>query len=510
MQQRRRVCDAAAAMVARAATAGQCRAASSAGILGNIGARASRPPTPTTLPPPPPPPQQQQQQQSPLTPRLARAAVRSLLRACRPFDERPSTRAALSLYRSDAALTRRVPLLDAGEPPTSSAEEVAEGKAIAATVAREVKALVTPASGSEPAATGVPAPRALYRPDKTAYTSMVRAVSATVRDMAAQVADGRVDGAMSLDVAYNAVKLLQHVAAGVATPLPPSATVATVPPAAVAGLSDAAALSPGCLMVEHPSVLAPGRAVAYVYDVSRNLAELHGNEAWMLRAYVVNRPFRATVADVLRRTDLGPFGGLQLFHGGMDAKDLAVIHRVASIEGAAPVDEEGSAFIGGSMAAINAALAEGRASPADFKVVLGAMAIPLDGGEGSLALREDERWWILSGGGARDIALLQPLPQSPPSAPVPEGSYNFDHFAHQDAVWAAAVARLAASTTEPSLAATYADWAALHPATLAALAASLPLPVARPFSRLATLAAARAGASPAGGGGVPGLRERIQ
>jgi hypothetical protein len=295
---------------------------------------------------------------------------------------------------------------------------------------------------------------------------------------------------------YTAVAILQHVMAAAeveltrpqaATPLLPESLSASLRP-----LEASAALRPHCLMLEHPSVLGPGRAALLVYDISKNVREIHGNEDWTVRAYSVNRPFPNTVAAVTGRADLGAFGDLSLFHGGPDHENLSVIHRHGDIPGAQAIDPEAAdadastaLYIGGDVAAINARLKAGTVQPADFKVVMGATTFKLSSGASArfgdsagpstaaaaaagsadavgsadsaatdaLALPDDDAWWLAEGPGVVDYALLPAQFDTTGlfrdgrglgSQDAIEG-YNHARFWHQNAVWSAALGSVADS-----------------------------------------------------------------
>lgn len=249
-------------------------------------------------------------------------------------------------------------------------------------------------------------------------------------------------------------------------------------------LAEADAIRPGTLLLEHPAALTPGRGCLLVYDIAQNVAGVHGDEDWVLRAYALNRPFPASVADVTRMGGLGQLGQLTLFHGGADGNDaLSVVHRFADLPGAVPVDgppeEEGAGgsggsdgddlpssrsglFVGGNVDAINEALASGRAAAHDFRVAMGHVEIRLrKAADGGLELPDAERWLVAAGPGVSSIALCPPLfdtqglyrdgrglalgsqGQAQGQGP-PVVGYNFARFWHQNAVWAGALRKLAA------------------------------------------------------------------
>jgi hypothetical protein len=289
---------------------------------------------------------------------------------------------------------------------------------------------------------------------------------------------------------YTAVAILQHVMAAAEAELSrPQAATPQLPEslsAALRPLEASAALRPHCLMLEHPSVLGPGRAALLVYDISKNVREIHGNEDWTVRAYSVNRPFPNTVAAVTGRTDLGAFGDLSLFHGGPDHENLSVIHRHGDIPGAQAIDPEAAdadastaLYIGGDVAAINARLKAGTVQPADFKVVMGATTFKLSSGASArfddsagpsaaapagsesgaadaavtdaLALPDDDAWWLAEGPGVVDYALLPA--QFDTTGLFRDGrglgaqdaveGYNHARFWHQNTAWSAALRSVA-------------------------------------------------------------------
>lgn len=402
-------------------------------------------------------------------------------------------------------------------------------------------------------------PSRLYPPGNpltaAAPISLYSAARACVRD--------NLDlGGTGLLALYAAVTVLQHVATVAAKEARSERNaIPTLPESMTKRLRQLRAghaVRPHSLMLEHPSVL-PGRRALLVYDISRNLAEVHGNEAWTVRTYCVNQPFPQTVAGLTGMGNLGRFGQLPLFYGGPDHDNLSVIHRVKDVPGASAIDPEAAEddpqsalYIGGDAQGINAALEAGKARPEDFKVVLGSTSFTLvpaasvpeedpgstgdagavasaasgatnDGAaaggavagapaeEETLALPDDDAWWVASGSGVADYALLPP--QFDTTGLFRDGhglgaedrveGYNHARFWHQNALWAAAV-RAVAATLKDAVAAEVAAgggdagtaaaeaervdaWlpllkaaAELHPATAHTMAANLPLPLQVP------------------------------
>jgi hypothetical protein len=307
-------------------------------------------------------------------------------------------------------------------------------------------------------------------------------------------------------------------------------------PQELGAIEEAPVIGPGTLLVEHPSIVRPGRALIYIYDVSRNLQQLHGNEDWVVRGYVVNRPFPFSVAGAGGTTsagqpDLGAFGKLSLFHGGLgrpavaeqqggsaaaiepvrDGPEvLSVLHRRADVPGAQAVwvdpqadstdsatTSKGSAlYVGGSIQHINGLLDSGAASPGDFKVVMGSVEFALrptaeddssdaaaDANPGSsmpsnLEMADADHYYVIRGPGADDLAMLPALfgAGSGLSASDKMEGYNHARFWHQNAAWAAAVRGLAADpAVAPARAAELAAFARLHPAVVHAVSGGLPL-----------------------------------
>lgn len=420
------------------------------------------------------------------------AIYRQLLRTCSLYDANPLMRCALSMPLSGPTMQPAIPLFE----PTA-----------AGTVEHDIAQLVTGAVHMQmnPAGGDATEPTVLYRPDKYEYDSFKKFAMQVFRNAV-------VEEAVGADAALNAIRVLKHIAQTFADE---AAKPDNVMPAlhssygsgrGVGAINEASALSPGCLLVEHASVLSPGRTVALVYDISKNVADIHGNEKWMVRSFVVNRPFPASVATMLKRKDLGEFGSLTLFHGGSSNQNLAIIHCHKYIEGAAAVDESDTLFVGGNIASINAALAAGTASPTDFKVVLGAQELGLAGADDALALPEDDRYWTCGGPGCKDIALLPP--QFDTVGRFRDGiglgleerveGYNHGRYWHQNLAWAASVAGMAA-TRQPPVPQSK-DMSTLHPAVLLAVARALPVNVQTVF----------AAAPPAAASVAPGLKERIR
>lgn len=501
--------------------------------------------------------------------KATRTLYRHLLRGARTLDARPGF---LSL------LTLQVPARHAQLPSAVGSESEDGGAALQKSMLAPVPlASFDGSAPSSSAATAEPTvhdamkvvsdaieawlePSRLYPPGNplTAVPpiSLYTAARACVRD--------NLDlGGTGLLALYAAVTVLQHVATVGAKEARSERNAMPVLPESVTRrlrqLRAGHAVRPHCLMLEHPSVL-PGRRALLVYDISRNLPEVHGNEAWTVRTYCVNQPFPQTVAGLTGMGSLGRFGALPLFYGGPDHDNLSVIHRIKDVPGSAAIDPEAAEddpesalYIGGDAAGINALLEAGKAAPEDFKVVMGSTSFTLapapaggasaeagsaagadapaggaaassagapKGGAGApsppaeeetLALPDDDAWWVATGSGVADFSLVPA--QFDTAGLFRDGhglgaedrvaGYNHARFWHQNALWAAAVravaatlkdtvaAEVAAESGDAATAAAEAEradaWlpvlktaAELHPATAHAVAANLPLPLQVP------------------------------
>jgi hypothetical protein len=230
-------------------------------------------------------------------------------------------------------------------------------------------------------------------------------------------------------------------------------------------------VAPGVVLAEHPSVVGPGRALHLVWDISRNVAQVHGNEDWTMRSYCINRPVHATVAAFTRREDLGALGALPLFYGGRSDTHLAIVHSFPDVPGAAPINDESGCplHIGGDLSAINARLPT--AAPDAVKVVLGSTQTPLSvAPDGDISIPDDDRWLTVGGAAAWDVAMLPPA--SPPQALSPSSPAAL--MWHQHVAWAAAAHALAAADGGSGAAApVLRDWATLPPQVFSGTAALL-------------------------------------
>ena len=388
---------------------------------------------------------------------------RSFLRSAKAFDARPELRCAFNLLAEQAQqapneqTTRPIPLF---APPHGVTD--ANTLKIAENVSETIVSCLREYSPS------------LYSYSSShSHQSFLKHVVKSVRYSISGQAAG-------LDAILNATILFRMIAEEV-KPLdtPPSIS-------RFSKLSATDTLTPGILMATHPSIIAPGHSVAYIYDISKNVQEIHKNEDWMLRTYVINRPLYATVGEMFKRTDLGSFGDLQLFFGGRSSSNLAVMHRVPGIEGAAAVDESETLFIGGNIQAINDALDKGTASPDDFKVVLGSHDIKLVGDDdNSLAMSdEDDQYLLVQGEDVPNITLLPVHTPTQTDATSPTSIIY-----HQDEVWRQCLHRYeiggVAKAADASL------------GGFQALAARLPVSIALPFSlAVREAAAAKANTTP--------------
>jgi hypothetical protein len=245
-------------------------------------------------------------------------------------------------------------------------------------------------------------------------------------------------------------------------------------------LAQASNIRPGTLLLEHPADVSPGRAALLIYDIAQNVSEIHQNEDWIMKGFIVNRPLPGTVASVTRLAGLGLLGELQCFHGGPTggSSELSIIHRFKEIEGSVPIDgplsenEENDTstttssastttstaslsdarcglFVGGSIDAINTMLESQSASSKDFRVFVGHTSFTLEkDSKGDLSVPDEERWIAASGPGIASIALCPSIIGTGPyrdTRGLLENvqGYNHARFAHQNLVWASAMRRVA-------------------------------------------------------------------
>jgi Uncharacterized ACR, COG1678 len=246
------------------------------------------------------------------------------------------------------------------------------------------------------------------------------------------------------DVAFNAQRVLVFIADAAVKLLQVKEHLIELPESMkYLNLVEASALSPGVLAAEHPSIIGPGRGLYFVYDISQNISDLHGNENWMVRTYCINRPFPKCVEDVTKITNLGAFGKLPLFYGGQNDSDkLSVIHKHKFIEGAAPVDDGDSGlFVGGSVEHINKLLDDGVVQSGDFKVILGNSQWELEKqDDGGLYLPSSNNYLLLSGDSIKDCVLQVPLLEKLDEVKNNEvKGYNYNKFWHQNLTWKAVI-----------------------------------------------------------------------
>lgn len=385
---------------------------------------------------------------------------RTLQRAAAALDDRP---ALFALLRLRSGTGEEVPMLPAGAPV----------------------AVV----GWQQATNAICDGREYWRPGSGKPGAAAAAVRRAFRDAArgGGEAGGVPPPAQALDAALTAVTalslIIQAVQRGEAAGSDVAAWAAAggsgatgcprLPPDSpflprLRGADPAAPVAPGVVLAEHPSVIGPGRGLHLVWDISRNVQQVHGDERWMLRSYCLNRPVHASVAAFTKRDDLGALGALPLFYGGRSDAHLAIVHSFADVPGAAPINEEAGCplHIGGDLAAINARLPS--APPDAVKVVLGSHQVPLvvgEGGQDDISLPDDDRWMTVGGAAAWDAAMLAPL--QPPDA-LAQGSPAAVMW-HQHVAWSAAVHALASAETG-AVATALRDWAALPPQVFASTA----------------------------------------
>lgn len=257
-------------------------------------------------------------------------------------------------------------------------------------------------------------------------------------------------------------------------------------------IGEASTIRPGTLLLDHPSVLNPGRGAVLIYDISKNVHEIHGNEDWVLRGYSINRPLPMTVHELLGTSGLGHFGELRVFLGGNTGDELSILHRFPDIPGAVAIDgyeeegaEGGSAdgddtggqdianascglYIGGSVEAVNQYIEQGRAAPEDFRVFTGRVEIPLRVTENDdLEIPDSETYIVASGPGLADVSLLPPMEMNVTDSDESDddnrdvitvqhnrgqGMLGYDHqkFWHQNSVWSFVMRCVGKFLSDPS------------------------------------------------------------
>jgi hypothetical protein len=462
-------------------------------------------------------------------------------------------RAQLRLARAFDASPHLKPLLSLPGPPRPSPPPSARQEEVLRVAAHYRRGLLLTAHQSSESSVGEPSaldePPALaaglYSPSPASCGSTLTSyVQRAYREAVAGLSsDIDADPRAKIDAGFHLLRELKQAAdldaslrASGDTVVPPlsdellgGATAA----AAGAALVEAPTLAPGVLLVEHPSLTSPGRALILVYDISRTVREGEeggeeggaaggaavdetkeegkaageGEEEWLIRGYVVNRPFPRAAEAVTGIKGLGTFGKLTLFHGGMASDGrLSVLHRFASLEGAVPINEEMGCglYVGGRVDTINTMIERGEAMPNDFKVITGTW-------EGKLVVRgrsvnpdtgavEPDLDWpeaplYLQAQGPRADALALLPAQFDTAGKFRDGKglgvddkvegYNFARFWHQNAAWASAVSGLGAAAAREGEARgdasaahrgkEVASWAGLHVAVAAYARAMAPL-----------------------------------
>lgn len=202
-------------------------------------------------------------------------------------------------------------------------------------------------------------------------------------------------------------------------------------------------LRAGTVLLSNAVAGAPGRAVFVLLGAeSRDKDPETGRELVTFRALCVNRPLPATVADVLPDLQVGPLRTGFLFFGGTDDEGVYILHPHAALPGATQLADDGSLAAGVAIADAAAALQDGEAQPAEFKVVRGSTLLHYDveaddflEAPGALAVRGEA-----VAGLALAPALLEGSSRHRGDA---NAWYEHDKFFHQDVVWREAMTRLA-------------------------------------------------------------------
>ena len=351
------------------------------------------------------------------------ALFRVQLRVARLFDARPRLKFLLEL---DLVAPR------AGDTPST------HGARVARTVTAWQRAFL---GGSH------------YKPSRS-LASFVREAWREGAAVASSSRTGELRGTDELvDAAFSAQLALVRIAAADESALSRADHVLPSMSPPPGELEEVDVLQPGCLLIENAAATMPGRALVFIWDVSRNVASegepADGDGAsrsppddssWAMRGFVVNRPFPSTVSAVMGigSESLGLLGSTTLFHGGPDGDGrLSVVHVWADVPGAVPVNEEGTLFLGGELGALNARLAAGGAAAAQqLRVYMGYCVLPLvnkslgamvaaapGGADLSSGERvesdspppppdlemEDDRFLFVSGPGVSDLLLASPM-----------------------------------------------------------------------------------------------------
>lgn len=172
----------------------------------------------------------------------------------------------------------------------------------------------------------------------------------------------------------------------------------------------------------------------FIWDVLRDLAprseasvgndEDVGVAPWIMRGFVVNRPFPASVATVSKLGNLGLLGNLTLFHGGLEGDGcLSVLHTWPDVDGSVPVNESETLFLGGDLSSLNTHLAEGGPDASTrIRVFMGYTQMPLVENPSAptaqvahsvtppdLGLEDPDGFFFASGPGVHDLLFAQPL-----------------------------------------------------------------------------------------------------
>ena len=235
----------------------------------------------------------------------------------------------------------------------------------------------------------------------------------------------------------------------------------------ISKITEANALSPGIVLMDHPAIGNPGRSLILVYDVSQNIKDIHNNEDWMIRGYIINRPFPHKVQDMIKlsssnntnkESDIDSsihlFGELPIFHGGLEGNNqLSILHSIPDLENSVPINSDNphcsALYIGGRVDNIIQRLKNKSIQPEQIKVlsgiwesklvVTGTQINPTTGmNEPILAWPEADLYLQVEGTLASDIALLPPLFHTMTKYIDSKGlqenidGYNYARFWHQN------------------------------------------------------------------------------
>lgn len=284
--------------------------------------------------------------------RPVRALYRTLLRTARVFDANPALKALVYLPEfHDAVVGKTSPTKDQGHQQEKAYDN-------------DVRAVAEYAASFVQGKPYMPQDGSLYRHIRNAFRDKIIASRYSQSDL--------------MKAAFTAQSALLRTASIVRAISDQPQFLVRELHGVTGYLEHTQTVELGSLMIEHPALGLPGRAMCLVYDMDQRHPDADGDSKFQVRAFTVNRPFPYQAKQVVN-VDLDILGDLPIWQGGMDTDGLYIMHRFSEVKDA--IEIRPGVCIGGQLNQLTEKLRSGEAEPSDFKILLGCSIWESDGQE---------------------------------------------------------------------------------------------------------------------------------